>query len=78
MIKLQVLGHMSVQNKICSDIFCSDTKNDLTLVEIYAITLNFSLNMCQIKVGIVQVNKSAWKMADIQMLLYALHITDDG
>ena len=32
------------------------TKNDLTLVEIYAIALNFGSDMCQIKVGIVQVN----------------------
>ena len=32
------------------------TKNDLTLVEIYAITLNFGSDNCQIKVAIVQVN----------------------
>ena len=43
---------MSAQYKICSDIY----QNDLTLVETYAIALNFGSDMCQIKVGIVQVN----------------------
>ena len=35
------------------------TNNDMTLAEIYAITvciLNFSSQMCQIKVGVVQAN----------------------
>ena len=32
------------------------TKNDLTLVEINAITLSFGSDTCQIKVGIVQVS----------------------
>ena len=32
------------------------TKNDLTLVETYAIALNFGLDTCQIKVRIAQVN----------------------
>ena len=50
------------------------TKNDLTLVEINAITLNFGLDTCQIKVGIVQVNtKSAWKMSDVRLLFHALY-----
>ena len=48
------------------------TKNDLTLVEIYAITLNFGLDMCQIKVGIVQVKtKSVWIMSVVQLLFHA-------
>ena len=38
---------MSAQDKMCSDIY----QNDLTLVEIYAITLNSGSDMCQIKVG---------------------------
>ena len=41
------------------------TKNDLTLVEINAITLIGS-DTCQVKVGIVQINtKSARKMSDV-------------
>ena len=51
------------------------TKNDLTLVEINAITLNFGSDTCQIKVGIVQVNtKSAEKMSDVRLLFHALYI----
>ena len=53
---------MSAQHKICSDIY----KNRLTLVKIYAIALNFGLDVCQVKVRIVQVNtKSGWKMCDV-------------
>ena len=49
------------------------SKNDLMLVKINAITLNFGLDTCQIKVGIVQVNtKSARKMSDVQLLFRAL------
>ena len=62
---------MSAQHKICSDI----TKNDLTLVETYAIALNFGSDTCQIKVGIVQVNtKSGRKMSDVRLLFHALRI----
>ena len=51
------------------------TKNDLTLVKINAITLNFDSDTCQIKVGIVQVStKSAQKMSDIPLLFHALHV----
>ena len=58
-----MLGHMSAQHKICSD------KSDLTLVETYAIALKFGSDICQIKVGIVQVNtKSSQKMSDVQLL----------
>ena len=53
---------MSSQDEICSDIY----QNDLTLVEINAVTLNFDLDTCQIKVGIVQVSiKSARKTSDV-------------
>ena len=49
------------------------TKNDLTLVEINAITLNFGLDTCQIKVGIVQVNtKRDRKMSDVRLLFHVL------
>ena len=44
-----MFGLMSAQDKMCSDIY-------QTLVEIYAVPLNFSLDMCQIKVGIVLVS----------------------
>ena len=51
-------------------------KNDLTLVEINAITLNFGLDTCQIKVGIVQVNtKSAQKMSDVRLSFHTLYST---
>ena len=50
------------------------TKNDLTLVEINGIALNFGSDTCQIKVRIVQLNtKSARKMSDVQLLFHALH-----
>ena len=42
------------------------TKNDLTLVETYAIALKFGPDVCQIKMGIVQVNiKSGQRMSDV-------------
>lgn len=59
---------MSVQDKICSDIY----KNDLTSVEKYDITIDFGLDMCQIKVGIIQVNAtSVWIMSDVNLLIHA-------
>ena len=65
-----MLGHLSSQNEICSDVY----QNDLTLVEINAITLNFGSGTCQIKVEIIRVNnKSARKMSDVQLLFHALH-----
>ena len=51
------------------------TKNDLTLVETYTITLKFGLDTCQIKVGIVQVNaKCGRKMSDVRLLFHALYM----
>ena len=65
---------------------CSDTcqhkikfaltfsRNDQTLVEICTVALYFGSDICQIKLGFVQVNpKSAWKMSDVRLLLHALH-----
>ena len=46
------------------------TKNDLTLVEINAITLNFGLDTCQIKVGIVQVNTKSVQTSDCYFILW--------
>ena len=41
-------------------------KSDLTLVEIYAITLNVGSDMYQIRMGIVQVNTlTAQKISDV-------------
>ena len=49
------------------------TKNEMALVEIDAITLNFGSDTCQIKVGILHVNtKSDWKMSDVQLLFHTL------
>ena len=40
------------------------------------LALNFGSDTCQIKVVIVQVNtKSGQKMSDVQLLFYALYIT---
>ena len=59
------------QHKI--EVLLTLTKNDLTLVEIYATTLNLCSDMCQNEVGIVQVNaKSAWKMSDVQLSFHAV------
>ena len=64
------LNTVSSQDEICSDI-----KNDLTLVKINVITLNFGSDTCQIKVGIVQVNtKSAQKMSDVRLLFHVLYV----
>ena len=47
------------------------TKNDLTLVEIYATIINFGSDTCQIKVVIVQVNiKSSCHMSDCYVMLW--------
>ena len=62
--------HKMCKDEKCSDIYVSTikfvltfTNNDLTLVEIYAIVLDFCSDICQTKVEIVQVNiKSAHKM----------------
>ena len=63
-----MLGHASAQHKICSE-------NDLTLVETYARAVNFHSDMCQIKVGNVQVNtKSGRKMSDVRLLFHVLII----
>ena len=60
---------MSAQHKFVRTF----TKNDLTLVETYAMALNFDSDTCQIKVGIVQVKtKSDRKMSDVQLLFHAL------
>ena len=60
---------MSAHYKICSDIL----QNYQTLVEIYTVALYFGSNICQTKLGFVQVNpKSAWKMSDVQLLFHAL------
>jgi len=41
------------------------TRSDVTLVEIYAATINFSSDTCQNKVIVVQVNtKSAQKLSE--------------
>ena len=65
-----MLGHMSAQDIICSDIY----QNDLTLVEICTVALYFGLDICQIKLGFVQVNlKSAQEMSDVRLLFHALH-----
>ena len=61
-----MLRHMSAQEKICSE-------NDQTLVEICTVALYFGLDICQIKLGFVQVNtKSARKMSDVRPLFHAL------
>ena len=51
------------------------TKNDQTLVEISTMALYFGSDICQIKLGFVQVNpKSARKMSDVRLLFHALHV----
>ena len=66
-----MLGHMSAQDQICSDI----CQKDQTLLEICTVTLYFGSNICQIKLGFVQVNpKSARKMSDARLLFHALCI----
>lgn len=51
---------MFAQDKICFDIF-----SDISIV--------FDSGICQIKLGLIQVNlKSAWKMSNVQMLFYAV------
>ena len=60
-----MLGHMSAQDKICSDIY----QNDKILVKICTVALYFCLDICQIKVGFVQVNtKGVGKMSDVRLL----------
>ena len=58
-----------IRTEKCSDTCqhnLTSTKNDLTSVETYTIALNFGLDTCQIKVGIVQVNtKNGQKMSDV-------------
>ena len=59
----KVLEYMSSQDEICSNIYqkWSDIyQNDLTLVEINTVTLNFGSDTCQIKVGIVQEYSDVW------------------
>ena len=64
--------HLSAQYKTCSDI----TKDNLTLVETYTIAQNFGSDMCQIKVGIVQVNtQSGRKMCQMSDCHFMLCIT---
>ena len=66
-----MLRHMSAQDKICS----AFAKSDQTLVEIHTVALYFGSDICQIKLGFVQVNtKSAWKMSDVRLLCHALHV----
>ena len=49
------------------------TQNDQTLVEICTVALYFASDICQFKLGFVQVNpKSALKMSDVQLLFHAL------
>ena len=56
---------MSAQDKICSE-------NDQTLVEICTVAY-FGSDICQIKLGFVQVNtKSAQKMSDVRLLFHTL------
>ena len=49
------------------------SRNEQTLVEICTVALYFGSDICQIKLGFVQVNpKSAQKMSDVQLLFHAL------
>lgn len=48
-------------------------RNDLTLVEICTVASHFDSDVCQIKLGFVQVNtKSTQKMSDVRLLFHAL------
>ena len=69
-----MLGHMSVQNKICPDIYLYD----LTLTQTYVIrklTLNFGSEHVKSKcMGIAQVNtKSSQVMSDVRMYVHLRH-----
>ena len=58
-----MLRHMSAQDEMCSKI----------LVEICTVALYFGLDICQIKLGFVQINlKSATKKSDVQLLFHVL------
>ena len=49
-------------------------KNDQTLVEVCIVALYFGSDICQIKLGFIQVNpKSARKMSDVQLLFHTLY-----
>ena len=62
----KVLGHMSAQDEMCSDIYQKVTDISRSLC-------NYCSDTCQIKVGIVQVNtKIGRKMSDVQLLFCAL------
>ena len=64
-----MLERMSAQDKSCSDI----SGNDQTLVEMCIVALHFGSDICQIKLGFVQVNpKSAQKISDVRLLFHAL------
>ena len=66
-------AELEIRTEKCSDtcqpnikFVLTFTKNDLTLIETYAIVLNFGLDTCQINMGIIQVNtKSGRKMSDV-------------
>ena len=50
------------------------SRNDQTLIEICTVALHFGSDVCQTKLGFVQVNtKSAQKMSDVRLLFHALH-----
>ena len=67
-------GH-EIRTEKCSDACQHKVKfaltfsgNDQTLVEICTVALHFCLDICQIKLGFVQVNpKSARKMSNVQL-----------
>ena len=64
-----MLGHMSAQDKI----FVKLINTDLTLVEIFTVTLDYGLDTCQIKMQIVQVNTTT--PLNIRLLFHALYST---
>ena len=51
-IIIKKCSDMSTQPKICSD----NSQNDLTLVPVHIVVIHFGLDVCQIKLGFVQVN----------------------
>ena len=56
-----MLGYMSVQDDICSDIF-------QTLVEIYTVVLHFGSDTCQIKLWFVQIKSKSAHMSDFYFM----------
>ena len=81
MVQVTIPEH-EIRTEKCSDACQHKIKfvltfsgNDQTLVEICTVALHFGSDICQIKLGFVQVNsKSARKMSDVRLLFHALHL----